>query len=89
MSRFDDIVKAIIDGDEYKENPYSRNEYWLLQIKEAIENGGGGGGGTNNYNALINQPMVNNNVLKGDKSFEDLGLKPITKAQIDALFNKQ
>jgi len=81
LSRFDDIVKAIIDGDDYKDDPYSRNEYWLLQIKEAVESGGGG----TNYNALINRPKINGHTLEGDKSFEDLGLESLTNEQIQTL----
>jgi len=37
------IPKEIIDSDDYKEDPYGRNEYWLAKIKDAVSSGGGGG----------------------------------------------
>ena len=76
MSRVEEILQSIIDSTEYTKEPYSRNEYLLLKLKEVIE--GGGSGGTGNYNLLINLPMVNDRVLKGNKSFEDLGLRWVT-----------
>lgn len=36
--------------------------------------GGGGGSGTDNYNELINKPSINNVVLSGNKTEDDLGL---------------
>jgi len=48
--------------------------------------GGSGGSGTSDYTALSNKPRINGVTLNGDKSFENLNLKPITRAQIDALF---
>ena len=50
--------------------PVTREEKLLANI----EGGGGGGGGTYNYNQLTNQPQVNGNVLKGNKTSNDLGL---------------
>ena len=49
--------------------------------------GSSSGGGTDNYSDLSNKPKINGVTLTGDKSFDELNLKPITKAQIDALFN--
>lgn len=37
--------------------------------------GGGGSGGTNNYNQLINKPSIGGVELKGDLTWEQLGLK--------------
>ena len=37
--------------------------------------GGGGGSGTDNYNELINKPSINNVVLSGNKTEDDLGLQ--------------
>lgn len=37
--------------------------------------GGGGGGGTRDYNRLINQPRVNDEVLEGNKTSHDLHLQ--------------
>lgn len=50
-------------------DPVTREEVYL---KDIAENGGGGGEGTRNYNQLINRPKVNNVVLEGDKTTEDL-----------------
>lgn len=47
--------------------------------------GGGGEGGTSNYNQLTNKPSINSVTLSGNKSFNDLGLTPITTAEINAL----
>lgn len=39
------------------------------------------------YNKLINKPSINEVELKGDKSFEELGLLPMSNADIDNLFD--
>lgn len=49
--------------------------------------GGSGGAGTDDYNALVNKPRINDVTLKGNKTFEDLGLKPYTAAEIQALWD--
>lgn len=36
--------------------------------------GGGGGGGTDNYNDLLNKPMINNIIVEGELSLSDLGI---------------
>lgn len=43
-------------------------------------------GGTNDYNELINKPMINAVTLSGDKDFEDLGIEYMTNEQIDEIF---
>ena len=48
---------------------------------------GGGGSSGGDYPPLTNKPKINGFTLVGDKSFDDLGLKAITRTQIDALFN--
>ena len=45
-SRFENILRATIDGTPYDDVPHSKEEELLLELKEAIEQGGGGGGGT-------------------------------------------
>ncbi|MBR1703088.1 MAG: hypothetical protein IJ716_14270 [Lachnospiraceae bacterium] len=45
-SRFEEILRAIIDGTEYTNEPRSVMEALLIELKETIEAGGGGGGGT-------------------------------------------
>lgn len=37
--------------------------------------GGGGGSGTDNYNELRNKPSINNTILQGNKTANDLGLQ--------------
>lgn len=39
-------------------------------------------GGTNDYEKLINQPMINGNVLIGDKTLEELGYVPYDDSEI-------
>ncbi len=43
------------------------------------------GAGTKDYEKLINKPRVNTIELVGDKSFADLGLRPLTNLEIEAL----
>lgn len=43
---------------------------------------GGGEGGTSNYNDLENKPRINNVVLQGNKTLEDLGYTPYNDAEI-------
>ncbi len=86
-SRNENILYSIIHSEEYTEQPYSREEALLLELKEVIEAGGGGGGGTTNYNSLINKPKINGVELKGNLNPEtdlDLGA-PLTTEQRDAL----
>lgn len=42
-SRFEDIVRSIIDQTPYGETVHSKEEELLLELKDAIEGGGGGG----------------------------------------------
>ena len=85
QSRVEEILVATINGTEYENLPQSRLEYLLLELKEVIEAGGGGGGGTTNYNLLTNLPQVNNITLKGNKSFDDLGMQSLTNEQMNTL----
>ncbi|NLJ18371.1 hypothetical protein [Globicatella sulfidifaciens] len=39
------------------------------------------------YEKLINKPKINEVELKGDKSFEELGMKPLTNTEIAKMFN--
>ena len=84
QSRAEEILIATINGTEYEALPQSRLEYLLLELKAVIE-AGGGGGGTTNYNLLTNLPQINGVTLKGDKSFDDLGMQSLTNEQMNAL----
>lgn len=46
QSRVEDILEATINTEPYNEDPQSRIEELLIELKEAIEQGGGGGGTT-------------------------------------------
>ncbi len=41
-----------------------------------------GSGGTNDYEKLINKPKVNEVDLIGNRSFEELGMTPLTNIEI-------
>lgn len=41
-SRFEDIVRSIIDDKPYDETVHSKEEELLLELKDVIEQGGGG-----------------------------------------------
>lgn len=38
------------------------------------------------YNSIINKPTINNVVIEGDISLEDLGIEAITTEEIEKLF---
>ena len=38
---------------------------------------------TNNYNDLINKPMIEGNVVEEDKTYEELGLNKITNSEME------
>lgn len=38
--------------------------------------------GTRDYNYLLNQPQINSVTLKGNKSFDDLGLSALTNMEL-------
>lgn len=55
-SRNENILESTINGEEYSEEPKSRIEELLIELKEVIEAGGGGGGTVtgNRYKWLCN-----------------------------------
>ena len=71
QSRDEEILIAMIDGEEYDKIPQSRIEELLLELKEVIEEGGGG---TSDYTKLQNLPTINNVTLTGDMTAADLNL---------------
>lgn len=42
-------------------------------------------GGTNDYEALINKPKINDVTLTGNKTFEELGLRSVTNTEISEI----
>ena len=77
-------AKAKILTDDGLRNFMLRSTGWVEIIRSS---GGSGGAGTNNYNDLTNKPQINNVTLKGNKSFEDLGLKPYDNNSIQSLWD--
>lgn len=59
-----------------------------LEIQEVFESDGGSVGATKDYEQLINKPSINGVTLQGDKSFEDLGVTPLTNMEILEIINK-
>ena len=50
------------------------DENVILALALKALKGGGGGGGTTNYNELDNKPRVNDKVLEGSMTADDLNL---------------
>lgn len=46
-------------------------------------------GGTKDYNELNNLPTVNGVEVKGDLTFEDLGITKMTPAEIDTMMSEK
>ena len=61
-------------------------------VGQAIVGGGSGGdvipGFNITYNTLTNKPSINNVILVGNKSFEDLGLYPLTQFQMEKVIQE-
>lgn len=45
-------------------------------------------GGVNDYEQLKNKPKINEVELEGNKSFEELGITPLTNMEILQIINK-
>lgn len=81
-TRKERYLNAIATGDpDGLPEPVTREEIFLAYI---AQNGGGGSSGS--YNTLGNKPKINGEVLKDDKSFEDLGLKALTAEELAAMW---
>lgn len=72
--RNEEILQSIIDGTEYTENPQSRIEDLLIQIKRLIEDSGG----SSDYEKLTNKPSINNVELVDNKTLKQLGINNYT-----------
>ena len=46
QSRFEEILQAMINGEECKLTPQSRSEVLLLALLDTLRSGGGGSGST-------------------------------------------
>lgn len=79
FSRVEEILKAGIAGKEYDKPPQSRVEYLLIELIKEIESGGGGG--TTDYNDLINKPSINNKVVEGNLTSDDIDVAPEARVE--------
>jgi hypothetical protein len=86
ISRFEEDMRAIIDGTAFPDRPpKSKMEELLKELNDTIK-AGGGGGGTNDYSQLINKPQINGQELDGNMSTDDLQIEqPLTEQQMNAL----
>lgn len=48
-----------------------------LEIKEYIGGGGGGDGNSQDYEKLVNKPKINDVVLEGNKTLDELGITKV------------
>lgn len=86
LSRVESILEDTLGYDGVNvEQPKSRVEQLLIELREAIEAGGGGSGGTTNYNALVNKPKISGVTLQGDKALSDLGITNYDDSEIRTL----
>lgn len=90
-SRFEEIMRAIIDGTEYSKEPRSVMEALLIELKETIEAGGGGGGtstiawkpsvaldGTISWTRTASETKPDDQNIKGPKGEDGLGIKQVS-----------
>ena len=41
----------------------------------------------NDYNKLVNKPQIEGNTLEGDKTFDDLGMTPLSAQELADMWN--
>ena len=46
----------------------------------------GASGGTNNYDVLVNKPRINDVELRGNKTFDELGMIECSNKDIEEMF---
>ena len=66
-----DILEATINGEPYDEEPQSRIEELLLELKQVIEQGGGGGSAYTESVLFENTGTTNPNTITLDDSIFD------------------
>ena len=84
------IPEELIDIDTIPKNAKIGDEYRFLRYKDgsrflALPSGYSGGnseGGTNDYEQLINLPLLNNKELHGNRNVAE---EPITNTELDSL----
>lgn len=66
-----------------------KNPIVELEVEEVFESDGSGTPAQiNDYQKLKNKPSINEVELTGDRSFEDLGLSPLSNLEIMQIINK-
>lgn len=68
--------------------PITRIERYLYALCMNGGGSGGGGEGTNNYNNLLNLPSIEDVMLKGNITLEDLGIQPDGETIVQELDGK-
>ena len=67
-SRVERILRSTIDGTPYENNPLSRVEELLLELKDS-------GGGVTDYNQLSNKPSLNGITISGELTSKDVDVE--------------
>lgn len=77
--------KCNLIGNLHGEQPLKGN----LQLQQHLKVGITSGVGTsNNYENLVNKPSINDVVLIGNKTFEELGLIALSNLEIETLLKE-
>ena len=73
-------IKPSLCGEPAPIPTYEAAQEYLDEILDAIDE-------NNNYDRLLNKPQINGHTLEGDKTFEELGIEPITSAELAAMWD--
>lgn len=76
----DDLTALFDESDELTASFDNESDSFKAVFDET-------GFGTNDYNKLINKPQIEAVTLRGNKSFEDLGLSVMSNMDIENLIN--
>lgn len=80
LSNIEKILANWLGAGVDEDAPQSRIEELLIQIRDS-----GGSGGTSDYEELSKKPSINNVVLLGNKSLDDLGVTSAINSQLGGL----
>ena len=88
-SRFEEIMRAIIDGTPYENEPRSVMEALLIELKETIEAGGGGGGTstiawkpTVSAEGVISWTRTASETKPQDQNIKGVGIKSVVYREV-------
>ena len=82
-----EIIRFTADfssGESSVEADFSTNEDVQADFGSVMRSGGG----VTNYERLTHKPSINETELRGNKSFEDLGLKDLSNIEIASIVNR-